>query len=53
MRPQFSTFGLKLNLNLKHICKDLGCFSDVGIHIDTLDSGDKDYQVTFKVCSLL
>jgi len=29
--------------------KDLGCFSDVGIHIDTSDTGDKDYTVTFQV----
>jgi len=29
--------------------QDLGCFSDVGIHIDTMESGEKDYQVTFKV----
>lgn len=29
--------------------KDLGCFSDVGIHIDTSDSGEKDYTVTFQV----
>ena len=32
--------------------KDLGCYSDVGIHIDTMESGDKDYQVTFKVYRL-
>ena len=50
--PQY----LKSKFHARHIWKkyfkDLGCFSDVGIHIDTLDSGDKDYQVTFKVCSL-
>jgi outer membrane protein insertion porin family len=29
--------------------QDLGCFSDVGIHIDTSESGLKDYKVTFQV----
>ena len=29
---------------------DLGCFSDVSIHIDTsVSGGPKDYEVTFKV----
>ena len=42
----------KLEFHETLITKDLGCFSDVGIHIDTMGSGDKDYQVTFKVCSL-
>jgi len=29
--------------------QELGCFSDVGIHIDTHQSGARDYQVTYKV----
>ena len=29
--------------------QDLGCFSNVGIHIDTSHTGEKDYSVTFEV----
>ena len=29
--------------------QDLGCFSNVGIHIDTSKTGDQDYSVTFEV----
>merc|ERR1719187_2523137 len=29
--------------------QELGCFSNVGIHIDASDTGYKDYEVTFKV----
>ena len=30
--------------------QDLGCFSNVGIHIDTSSTGNKDYVVTYEVC---
>jgi len=29
--------------------QELGCFSAVGIHVDTSDTGSKDYEITFKV----
>jgi len=32
--------------------QELGCFSDVGIHIDTSDSGARDYVVTYHVQEL-
>ena len=33
--------------------QDLGCFSNVGIHIDTSKTGEKDYSVTFEVMRIL
>ena len=42
----------ELVLKSQHVrgkLQDLGCFSSVGIHIDTSKTGDKDYSVTFEV----
>jgi len=35
--------------NVRGKLQDLGCFSNVGIHIDTSNSGSKDYVVTYEV----
>ena len=35
--------------NVRGKLEDLGCFSKVGIHIDTSTSGNKDYTVTYQV----
>jgi len=42
----------ELVLKSQHVrgkLQDLGCFSSVGIHIDTSKTGEKDYSVTFEV----
>ena len=35
--------------NVRGKLQDLGCFTNVGIHIDTSDTGSKDYTVTYQV----
>ena len=35
--------------NVRGKLEDLGCFSKVGIHIDTSNTGHKDYTVTYQV----
>ena len=35
--------------NVRGKLQDLGCFSNVGIHIDTSTTGHKDYTVTYQV----
>ena len=35
--------------NVRGKLQDLGCFSNVGIHIDTSNTGHKDYTVTYQV----
>lgn len=35
--------------NVRGKLEDLGCFSKVGIHIDTSNTGNKDYTVTYQV----
>ena len=35
--------------NVRGKLEDLGCFSKVGIHIDTSNAGHKDYTVTYQV----
>ena len=42
----------ELVLKSQHVrgkLQDLGCFSSVGVHIDTSKTGEKDYSVTFQV----
>lgn len=34
--------------NVRGKLEDLGCFSKVGIHIDTSSTGNKDYTVTYQ-----
>ena len=34
--------------NVRGKLEDLGCFSKVGIHIDTSNTGNKDYTVTYQ-----
>ena len=35
--------------NVRGKLQDLGCFKTVGIHIDTSDTGNKDYIITYQV----
>ena len=38
--------------NVRGKLEDLGCFSKVGIHIDTSSTGNKDYTVTYQAIVL-